>query len=115
MDPSGPFDGGLSGYIFTLFNKDTKDSESDKGSFLHVRVTQDVTISLCRGRIFSLEHGEKGWVFFKYERLPNLCYWCGCLNYVDRDCDKLLESEGMLVKENQEYRAWIHDLPFTKS
>ena len=115
MDPSGPFDGGLSGYIFTLFNKDTKDSESDKGSFLHVRVTQDVTISLCRGRIFSLEHGEKGWVFFKYERLPNLCYWCGCLIYIDRDCDKLLESEGMLVKENQEYRAWIHDLPFTKS
>ena len=52
---------------------------------------------------------------FKYERLPNICYWCGCLNHVDRDRDLWLDSEGTLAKEHQEYGAWIRAMPFTKS
>ena len=57
----------------------------------------------------------KGWVVFKYERLPNICYWCGCLNHVDRDYDLWLDSEGTLDKEHQEYGAWIRTTPFTKT
>lgn len=46
--------------VVGVVNKDTKESETDKSSFLHVKITLDVTIPLCRGRIFSLERGEKG-------------------------------------------------------
>ena len=51
---------------------------------------------------------------FKYERLPNICYWCGCLNHGDRDCDLWVESEGSLTKESQAYGAWIRAPPFAK-
>ena len=83
------------------------EGETDGGSFLRMKVTIDVNKPLCRGRLISLSHGEQSRVSFKYERLPNICYWCGCLNHGDRDCDLWIESEGNLTKENQAYRAWI--------
>ena len=51
--------------------------ESDGGTFLRLKITIDLSLPLCRGRLISLENGKKTWVSFKYERLPNMCYWCG--------------------------------------
>lgn len=86
----------------------------DGGNFLRMKVVIDINIPLCRGWRISLSHGEQNWVSFKYERLPNICYWCGCLNHVDRDYDLWIESEGNLPKESQAYGAWIHAAPFVK-
>ena len=61
-------------------------SEFDGGSFIRVRVLLDISQPLGRGRLITLEDGKNHWVSFKYERLPNLCYWCGCLTHDDRDC-----------------------------
>ena len=58
----------------------TADLESEGGSYIRIRVTLDV-FQLCRGRIIKLKEGEKVWVNFRYECLPNLCYWCGCLDH----------------------------------
>ena len=54
--------------------KDTKLSKMEGGHYFLVKTTVDVTIPLCRGRKISLENGETGWVSFKYERLPIICY-----------------------------------------
>ena len=51
--------------------------DDDGGSFFRVPVLVDVTLLLCRRRVISLPNGSKSWVNFKYERLPNVCYWCG--------------------------------------
>ena len=85
--------------------KDIDEGETDGGSFLRMKVTIDVNKPLCRGRLISLSHGEQSWVSFKYERLPNICYWYRCLNHGDRDCDLWIESEGNLTKESQAYGA----------
>ena len=61
--------------------------DDDGGSFFWARVVVDVTSPLCRGRVITLPNGSKHWVKFKYERLPSICYWCGCLDHNDRDCD----------------------------
>lgn len=61
--------------------------EVEGGSFIGVRVRVDVNLPLCQGCMFSIEDSREGWVSFKYERLPNICYWCRRLNHVDRDCD----------------------------
>ena len=45
--------------------------------FIRVSVQVDVTQPLCHGRVVTLETGKQSWVVFRYERLPNLCYWCG--------------------------------------
>ena len=71
----------------------------------------DVTIPLCRGRKISLENGKIGWVSFKYERLPIICYWCGCLDHIDKDCDRWIESNGTPNLEDREYGPWIRASP----
>ena len=65
----------------------TNSTETERGHFMRIRVSLDVTLPLCCGRIISLENGKMVWVTFKYERFPNLCYWCGQLEHDDRDCD----------------------------
>jgi len=71
------------------------------GGFIRVRVAIDISQPLCRGRLISLEDGWKHWVSFKYEHLPNLCYWCGCLTHDDKDCELWIESEGRLSIDAQ--------------
>ena len=93
--------------VVGVVDRSPKDSEVESRSFLRIRVFVDVSLPLCRGHIISMEDGIENWVTFKYERLPNICYWCGCLNHVDKDCDHWIESDGTLTKDDQEYGPWI--------
>ena len=94
-----------------VVNKEVSLVEVDRGNIMRVRVKVDVTLPLCRGRVFKLGNGSKGWVSFKYERLPNICYWCGRLNHVDRDCDRWIQSSGTLTKDDQEFGPWMRASP----
>ena len=59
---------------------------------------------LCQGRLISIEEGGKlVWISFKYETLPNLCYWCGQLTHDNRDCKLWIDSEGTLTPEQHEF------------
>ena len=60
--------------------------ETDGGNFMKVRVIMDISLPLCRGLVIALANGEKIWVSFKYECLPNIWYWCGCFDHDDKDC-----------------------------
>lgn len=55
-------------------------------NFMRVRVVVDVSKPLCRGRKIYWDNENEGWVAFMYERLPNICYWCGSVSYDDKDC-----------------------------
>ena len=57
------------------------------GIFMRVQVVIDASKPLSRGRKTMLDDGINGWVYFKYERLPNICYWCGCLTHNNKDCE----------------------------
>ena len=61
-------------------------SEMKGGNFLRVRVAIDVSELLCSGRRVDFDDDNEGWLSFMYERLPNLCYWCGHLTHDDNDC-----------------------------
>ena len=52
------------------------------------------------------------WISFKYERLPNLCYWCGRLTHDDRDCELWIDSEGTLKVEQREFGPQLRAPPF---
>lgn len=70
---------------------------------------------MCRGRLINLEDGKEHWVSFKYEQLPNLCYWCGCLTHDDSDCEFWINSEGTLKLEEQQFGPWLRASPFLAS
>ena len=92
-----------------------EEQEYDGGNFIRVRVLLDISQPLCRGRLLTLEDGKNLWVSLKYERLPNLCYWCGCLTHDDRDCDKWFESEGGLNSRDRQFGPWLRASPFSAS
>ena len=93
----------------------TDEVETEGEKFMRVRVTIDISQTLCRGRVISLDSGKELWVSFKYERLPNLCYKCGRLTHDDRDCDLWVESEGSLFTEAQQFGPWVKVAPFTST
>ena len=82
------------------------------GDFLWIRVNVETTKPLCRGRKVLLETGKEIWVSFKYEKIPNFCYWCGFVSYDDKDCNRWLASKGTLDITKQEYGAWLRAPPF---
>ena len=79
------------------------DSEMRGGTFMRVRVWVDVSQPLCRGRKVSFDDNLEGWVYFQYERLPNLCFWCGMLSHDDKECELWLKSNGTLPLDRQQY------------
>ena len=76
-------------------------------NFMGVRVIVDASKPLCRGRKISWDAENEGWVAFMYERLPNICYWCGSASYDDKDCSLWLRSKGTLKSNVQQFGPWI--------
>ena len=81
--------------------------EMKGGNFMRVRVEVDITKSLCRGQKISWDQSGEGWAAFMYERLPNICYWCGLVSHDDKDCLLWLNSKGALQIEEQQFGPWI--------
>lgn len=54
------------------------------GGYLHIRVFQDITKPLCKGRMVRLGGPSAVWVEFKYERLPIFFYWCGKVDHDEK-------------------------------
>ena len=80
---------------------------------MRVRVTIDLNLPLCRGRLVSLANGDKVWVYFKYERLPNICYWCGRLDHDDKNCELWIQSKGTLSTNSRQFGAYLRANPYT--
>ncbi|KAK9987574.1 hypothetical protein SO802_027813 [Lithocarpus litseifolius] len=85
----------------------SREGGSSSFNFFRIRVSVDITKPLCRGRRITMASGKEGWVSFKYERLPNICYWCGRLTHGDRDCPKWVKSRGTLKVEDQQFGTWL--------
>ncbi len=88
------------------------------GQAMRIRVSVDITKPLCRGRRAKLEKDKETWISFKYERLPNFCYWCGLLTHTDKDCHFWLRNQDTLRMEDQQFGAWLrasNDRPWRKT
>ena len=103
---------GICSTVGTVVRK--SETEMNGGSFMRVRVNVDVTRPLSRERMVLVGQSREKWVSFKYERLPNICYWCGCLNHDDRDCEVWLNSEGSLKVEEQKFGPWLRAPPVSR-
>ena len=83
--------------------------------FVRVRVTLNISKPLCRGRVITLEDGKDLWISFKYERLPNLCYRCGCLSHDERSYELWSASKGNQGEESPQFGPWLRASPFLPS
>lgn len=55
-------------------------------SFLRVRIEMDYKIPLIKGAWAQKPDGNIIWVDFRYERLGDFCYKCGCLDHINKGC-----------------------------
>ena len=94
--------------------KSPDSTEDDGGNFFRVRVNIDISLPLCRGGVITLENGEKAWVRFQYERLPNFCYWCGRLDHGDKQCNSWIQSKGSLSTDKQEFGSFLKAAPYQR-
>ena len=85
----------------------TDQAEMRGGKFMRVKVSIDVSEPLCRGRRVNFDKNNEGWVSFMYERLSNLCYWCGKLTHDDKECAIWLQSGGSLSSNDQQFGPWL--------
>ncbi|XP_023917767.2 uncharacterized protein At4g02000-like [Quercus suber] len=90
-----------------VINCEEEDEEYVGGNFMRVRVSIDLTKPICRGRKIGLSNGEESWVSFKYERLPNVCYWCGRLTHHDKECSLWQKRKGTLKEKDQQFGSWL--------
>ncbi|XVE95711.1 hypothetical protein REPUB_Repub02eG0122900 [Reevesia pubescens] len=77
------------------------------GKFVRVRVHLNVHKPLRRVGRISLENGKNLVVSFKFEKFPDVCYACGCLDQQKSDCDLAFSMKKMTGGFSREYGAWL--------
>ena len=60
----------------------------------------------------ALDDNEEIWVSFKYEKLPNFCYWCGLVSHDEKDCEVWLARKESTNTKPHEYGPWLRAVPF---
>lgn len=53
---------------------------SKEGRYVKMLVEVDLCKPLIRGTSIKFE-GDKRWVMFKYEQLPQFCFYCGMIEH----------------------------------
>ncbi len=81
--------------------------ERGGGPYMRVRVSIDITKPLCKGRKISVDDNSERWISFKYERLPNFCYWCGRVTHGEKDCSIWLANKNTFRQSDQQFGPWM--------
>ncbi|KAL0454803.1 UNVERIFIED_CONTAM: hypothetical protein Slati_0819500 [Sesamum latifolium] len=81
------------------------------GASLRIRVSIDVTKPLKRVLKLKSPSGNELLVQFTCERLPNLCYLCGCLGHVDKFCEVRFEEGFQDHANDTPYGPWLRASP----
>ena len=86
------------------------DADGEKmawGKFLRVRVAINISKPLKRGTRITIEGKGSMLVVFKYEKLPDFCYVCGCLDHQELECDDVIRVKIEGGKAKREYGPWL--------
>lgn len=77
------------------------------GKSMRVRILMDITKPLRRGMMMKIGVKEAREIIFKYERLGNVCYMCGCLDPLLKECE---DDEDVDI-DNLSYEPWLRASP----
>ncbi|KAL5839078.1 hypothetical protein ACOSQ4_011686 [Xanthoceras sorbifolium] len=103
----------LGGLVGTVIEIDGGQNGDCVGKFLRVRVLIDVTKPLKRGLRFEVGDGEMCSALLCYERLPNFCFFCGCMGHLLRECQS--NNKGLLDHSSLKFGAWMRAPAASKS
>ena len=101
----------IGGTLGTVEKLDVDDKGFSMGSHLRIKVSLDISLPLCRGKLVRLGGPSPTWVEFKYECMPIFCYWCGMVDHDERDCMLWIRSSKTLRAEEKQYGPWLCAVP----
>ncbi|XVF77314.1 hypothetical protein PTKIN_Ptkin14bG0033000 [Pterospermum kingtungense] len=81
--------------------------EVDIGKYLRVRVLMNITKPLVHGKMMNMGNVGRRLAKFKYERMLDFCYFCGCLDHQKNDCDSVISTVKDSVKMERLYGTWL--------
>lgn len=84
----------IANYIGEFLEYDDKNNSNYLRTYMKIRVLLDVTKPLKRQKKIKRQGEEATFIKFKYERLGNFCYYCGCLGHIEDYCEKLYSNES---------------------
>lgn len=67
------------------------DLGSKENRYARLLVDVDLSKPLIRGTSIRFE-GDKCWVMFKYEQLPQFCVYCGLLGHGERNYERKIKN-----------------------
>lgn len=91
----------------TFLEWDKDKSNNSWGNSIRVRVKIDISKPLRRGFMFKIkESSEECWISIRYERLPDLCFYCGRIGHTEKECTEM--KNGDKAKEREfEFGSWL--------
>ncbi|KAH7833675.1 hypothetical protein Vadar_008660 [Vaccinium darrowii] len=87
---------------------------SKKGKFVRVRAHVDINLPLKRGCMVKMEASRPFWVEFRYERLPNFCFYCGLVGHDLQSCTTRFSDMDDNSLRNAQYGEWIRASPVSQ-
>lgn len=86
-----------------VLSVDTRNRGFPWERWLKVRVLTMVSKPLVLGCWLNIAGDAKIWVTYKYEKLPNICFVCGCLDHMEADCPVVVASQ---LKQQEPVRKY---------
>lgn len=87
--------------IGKVWDVDVQEDNMAWGRCLRVKVECDLMKKVARGRTIMYE-GKSMWIPFKYEKLPKICFKCGCMTHGKLGC-----QGGDNQGESQQFGSWL--------
>ncbi|KMT11390.1 hypothetical protein BVRB_5g107190 [Beta vulgaris subsp. vulgaris] len=73
-----------------------------------IRILMDVKKPLRRVQRVSVKQGSSTLIEVKYESLPTICYGCGLIGHIERDCSVQQVEDDRVEKQ---WGAWLRASP----
>ena len=92
-------------YIGRFIKSDTSNFGGLWRNYLRIRVFIDVRKPLKRKMKIKKAGGEWLWIYFKYERLPLFCFFCGIIGHGEKFCERFFDCQNKPTE--MPYGVWI--------
>nr|XP_023875245.1 uncharacterized protein LOC111987738 [Quercus suber] len=93
----------IGGTIGNFLEIDKRSWQSDQAKYMRIKVDVQLDKPLRRGGFVSSPESGKHWVYYKYERIPTLCFRCGRIGHDVKHCTvSAVEHET-----NTQYGDWM--------
>ncbi|XP_023881250.1 uncharacterized protein LOC111993660 [Quercus suber] len=93
----------IGGTIGKFLEVDKRSWQSDQAKYMRIKVDVQLDKPLRRGGFVSSPESGKHWVYYKYERIPTLCFRCGRISHDVKHC-----SDTVVGHETEtQYGDWM--------